>query len=498
MNEMVPEMINRLKDKILFLGLFAAFLFFYTLQIPWWTSNADVLIYACRSNQPAPILQYAFLDAKSLLGLQPQANYHLGHTLVMWAAYHIAPSGLAHTIWPAGLVSALAGALAVALTLLIALKLNFSKKQSLLIAVFSGFIPSIWYHSLIGEVYALQLASILLFIFFFLHNRLIAATLAFLFANLVSPLSGLAFSFVLLAGISKKNIVRSAVIGAAALGLYLLIFRLIHSDITTAFRPLELDRPDRAILYRVIMLAAFIVLNLQFFLYYLYRGSRTLWANARPVAVVLVLGVLPQLLLLFASSTLFVELGSFQLPIFWALAFPVGVALAEVKKQRYLILSVASLLVLAIGLWFLPAQQQGLARHRAGDWLARHTAPQTKMIGDWGAAVGVALARFDWNFDDISNKYFDRPFPTDQDLLATNEDSLIIIHSKKSDFRRMVARLPIPGVAIEPYDPYSAIQSGSVKKLYENDALTLYLWKSTAAKTDRSETIDSNEHGSSK
>jgi len=458
--------------------LFLGFALFYILQIPRWTSNADVLVYACRSGVHAPILKYAFLDGRSLLGLVPQANYHLGHTIILWAVYHLMPASLANTIWPAGLVSAVSGAFVVVLTYLIALKLQLARKQALWIAIFAGLIPSLWYHSLIGEVYMLQLFAILLFVYLFLCGKVLLSALAFFFANLVSPLSGLAFSFIFLAGLKKTTIKNGFIVGAVALALFLAVYYLIGSNIMTIFRPLEMDRPDRAILYRIVMLGAFVVLNINFFLIYLFIGGKKLFKNYRSLAVLLIVGILPQFLLLFASSTLFVELGSFQLPIFWALAFPVGIALAESKKRLYPAIAFVGLLLIVLSVWMLPAQSTGNERYAAGQWLQEVTSSDVKIIGDWGSSIGVTLSYLGWDFEKLSTHYFDRGFPTDEDLQATGEDSLIIVSSKKPVLRELIARLPIPGVAIDRYDPEKSITIGSIKHIYENSALRIYLWKS--------------------
>ncbi|MFC1766746.1 hypothetical protein ACFL6U_32310, partial [Planctomycetota bacterium] len=149
------------------------------------------------------------------------------------------PVGLAHSIWPAGLVSAISGGFIVGLTYQIWIQLRLQRTQAAAIAVVAGLIPSVWYHNLIGEVYSLQLLATLLCLLFFLRGQLILTTLAFLFANLVTPISGLAFSLFLLAYGQKRWIVRAILVGGGGLAVYLLIFQAIGIDITSAFSSLE-------------------------------------------------------------------------------------------------------------------------------------------------------------------------------------------------------------------------------------------------------------------
>ncbi|MFC1766745.1 hypothetical protein ACFL6U_32305 [Planctomycetota bacterium] len=79
--------VEQIDHRCLFWMLSIVFGVFYAVQIPFHTSNADVLVYSLRSLEPVPITEFAFLDHRYQLGDDPLPNYHLGHTLILWLVY---------------------------------------------------------------------------------------------------------------------------------------------------------------------------------------------------------------------------------------------------------------------------------------------------------------------------------------------------------------------------------------------------------------------------
>ncbi|MEE9432435.1 MAG: hypothetical protein V3V16_15420 [Melioribacteraceae bacterium] len=466
------------ENKKIFFALFAVFMVFYTVQIPFHTSKSDIIIFAIRAMDDKPILDYAFLNSGTLLEGSALPNYHLGHTLVLWLIYQIVPASLFNTIWPAGLVSAISGALIVALTFLIWKSLNIEKYKAIAIAVVVGLIPSIWEQSIIGEVYAMQLMFILLFVYAFIKDKIILSALAFLFANLVSPLSALSFGLLLLKPFSKKTFRNATIIGSISLFLYIGIYSIIGANLLDLFSPLATEQDGRGIIYRSGMLVIFLVLNFNFFIFYLFKGVQQSLKNENKKILFLVLATIPQLLLLFLGSTFFIELGSFQLPIFWALAFPLGLYLSQINFRRVSFISASvGLIVLANLLWILPNATIGASRVEAGNWLKGNGYQENCIIGSWDTSIGVMIGKNNCTIETLNKNYIDNASPTNDDILKTNKNNLVIAEQKKPLLRTFLAKLKIPGMGINLYDPKKEIKNGIISKLYENDSVLLYNWE---------------------
>ena len=468
------------KPQTLFYFLSSIFFIFYLIQIPFWTSNADVLVYACRSLSPSPILDYAFLDGRylSLLGETPLPNYHLGHTVLLWLAYNIVPNSLKATIYPSGLMSAICGAFIVGLSFLIWVRLGLKKNVALVVAFVAGLIPSIWYHSLIGEVYALQLFSILFFLYFFFSNNLILATAGFLFAALVSPLSGLSFSMLFLMRRDKNTLLRACSVGFFALLSYFLIYYMFDSDILMIFqRTQSFPEYNRSMIWRTYKFCQIVLLNINFFLPYLFIGIRVAWKEHRNLVYGLIIAIIPQLFFLGFNHGALTELGSFLLPLFWILSFPIGLAVTQSKKPKYsFTFALLGLFALTQIIWIIPNKQTGGARNNAGIQLRLKMPEETKILGDWKSSIGVALAKYGWDFEKLSENYIEHPFPTSDDLLKTGEDSLIIVRYKRPQWRIRLSRIPIPYLQIDDVNLEESIEVGSIKRIFVNDAVYIYRW----------------------
>ena len=469
--------IEQYNSRELFYFLSSIFLLFYMLQIPLLTSNADVLVYSCKSLSESPILKYAFLDQRSSLGKPILPNYHIAHTIILWAIYHISPDGLSNTIWPSGFVSAVSGGFIVGLTFLIWLELGLPKFTAFIVAVVVGFIPSIWYHNLIGEAYSLQLFSILLFLYLFLRNNIVLATVAFLFAALVSPISGLSFSLLLLAPRNKDSLIKAFTVGFFALLIYILIFYLIKGDILGAFLAVNPNRGDRSALWKIYKFSLIIILNINFFLFYLFKGCFVAWKRYKNHLNFLFIAITPQLIFIFLDRQYLTELGDFLLLILWALSFPIGLALTELKQKKTSVyLSFIGTVIISLTIWFLPNKQIATARNEAGYWLKQEIFEKMKIIGGWKNSIGISLARYGWDFEKLSNNYFDKDNPNTSDLLKTGEKSLIIVSHRWNHLRVQLSKLPISELEINKYDPSESIKNGLIQRIFENDAVIIYRW----------------------
>ncbi len=467
-----------MENKKISLILFFIFLIFYSVQIPLHTSKPDIIVFAIRALSKTPILNYAYLAPNTLLEGTALPNYHLGHTLILWLVYHLAPTNLANTIWLSGFVSAISGALIVTLTFLIWQSLGIDKKKSLVIAIVTGLIPSIWEESIIGEVYALQLLFILLFLYAFLKDKILLSVFAFTFANLVSPLSALSFGLLLLKPITKENIKKIFIIGSISLLIYSIIYYLIGSNLLDLFSPLSEEQKGRGIPYRAVTLVIFIFINFNFFIFYLYKGIRETFKFEKEKLSRLAIATLPQLILIFLGSTFFIELGSFQLPVFWALAFPLGYYLAKINyKNIYFVSSATGLVILTYVFWIIPNTTIGSAREEAGKWLRANGYENLCLIGAWDPGITVLYGRNGFDLTALNEYYFDEPTPNEEKIEETNMDSILIVNQKKIPLRVLLSKLKIKGLNIKKYNPNKEIHTGEITKLYENDAVQLYKWK---------------------
>lgn len=466
-----------LENKIPF-AIFIVFLIFYTLQIPTYTYKADVLAFAIRSNTNSPIIDFAYLNSLTLLSGDALPNYHLGHTIILWLTYQIIPDSFSHSIWPAGFVSAISGALVVLLTYLIWINIGFNKRRSLFIAVTFGLIPTVWEHSTIGEVHALQMLFILLFVYSFFRKRFVFSAISFLIANLITPLSGLAFPLLFLKEFNKRNLIISFFIGGASLILYFLIYYFLGADLLLLLKPAGEHPIERGIIYRIFTLGIFILLNFGFFSFYFIKGTKQFYYEFKPLLLRLAFASLPQVLLVFISAGFFIEYGSFQILLFWAMAVPTGYIISEIKlKSVYFIFALIFSFSLTYSLWLSPHITIGSSLEDAGRWLSNNGYEDVCLIGPWNVGINIISSRNELKLESLNNYYFDNPRPSDKDLIKTNEKDLIIATSKKIALRKILSDTKIPGLSIEDYNPISNIESGTIRKLYENNFVCLYSWE---------------------
>lgn len=457
--------------------LFIVTLLFYVIQIPSTTTNADALTFSIRSLNQYPIIDYAYLESTTLISNSALPNYHLGHTLIMWLFYKIIPNIFDSVLIISGMVSSVSAAFAVLLTYLIWLKLGFHNRISLIAAVLFALLPSFWEKALLGEIHSLQMLFILLYVYTFLNKKYIYSTAAFLAANLITPLSGLAFGLAYLGGFSKKLFYRSIIIGLVSLLLYTLIFYMIGSDFSIILNETVSHKGNRGLTYRIGILIFFTILNFNVFTPQIISGIKRFYSLKPNLLYVLMIATIPQLLLLFTSSSFFIEKGSFQIPLFWALTLPVGIAISNMnlKSKRFIISSILFVVAAAV-LWFYPHWEMSKSYCEAGAWLKQNKYQNYSIIGPWTVSIPIISERNGNDICVLNKYYYDFPSPSDIELIKTGKEKLVISDYNKTYLRKELSNLGIPGLTLNKYDPTNTIKIGKVEKIYKNKFVTLYLW----------------------
>ncbi|MCR4438322.1 MAG: hypothetical protein QHJ34_04675 [bacterium] len=464
-------------NKRVFVLLVLGFAIFYAVQVPSCTVSSDVIVFALRSIAPRPLVHHAYLDDRSLLHGAPLPNYHLAHTVLLWLAYKFVPGWLRESIVPAGLFSALCGGLIVGLTFLLWTRLGLRKREAMAVACVAGIVPSIWYHSLIGEVYVPQLAAVLLFALLFLYSRYFLAALALLLALLVSPLSALLFPLAFLGGWNKRAIKFAAMVGGLAVLGYLAVHMALGSSPLAFIRGIGHEAVARPLPYKLLCLVGILMLNLNVLLFLLLKGLLVCLRERRELLLTLALATAPYLCLPLVSADFLVDKGCFLLPLFWALAMPIGVAIVRGRFLRTgVLLSLVAVTVVTMAVWTLPSQHLASRRAEVGVTLRARFGDGIKVMGDWGTALPVTVSMVGWDYERVASHYFDVSFPSQADFEASGEDSLLIAVGRKGSLRRQAARLPLPGFAVEGYVPKVASADGHLESILANEHLAVYLW----------------------
>jgi hypothetical protein len=187
---------------------------------------------------------------------------------------------------------------------------------------------------------------------------------------------------------------------------------------------------------------------------------------------------LPQVMLLFVSSAFFIEKGSFQIPIFWALSLPVGIYLSRLNLNSWYVLpSLLFTIILTVTIWIYPHKDMGHSFREAGVWLKNNQMESHSIIGAWKVGIPLIYHRNGNSLEYFHDYYLDYSNPTGKDLKLTNEDKIIIADYNKTYFRQLLSDIGIPGLQIKKYDPESKINFGEISKIYKNEYVTLYFWE---------------------
>jgi hypothetical protein len=433
-----------------------------------------------------PITDYAFLDGRTLrlLGQEALPNYHLAHTYLLWGMYQISPSGIRESLYPSGILSSLCGALAVGLTFLIGVKLKIREHEAFMVAVVTGLIPSIFYHSLIGEVYALGLFSILLFLYLFLSNQLVLSSLAFLFTNLLSPMYGMAFAFYYLNDRSARTVIASVCIGAASLAAYLFIYySVLDIDILKIFDTEQVYFQSTSGLYTYAktlgLFSVILLLNVGPCVVYFTLGVRRMIREYRRLAigvcVVLSALILPPL----TQPVTMVELGSFFLPVFWVLSIPIGIGMSRSGKLSFVAIFVLACMYLVTQtVWLRPNEQSGRRMYEVGQALRDNRPDSVKIVGHWKYAIGVAVGKYGWDLRSLNENYFEYANPGDRQLVESGENELFLIEEKQSPWQGLLKQImgKMDNREREPMLD-KKITTGGIQKVFETDEMHIYKWK---------------------
>ncbi len=474
---MTPTSNSVLQDRHLFCLLTAGFVLFYAVQVPLATSSADVVAFALRSNAPKPIFAYAYLDARTLQDATPLPNYHLAHTVALWVTYKCFPAWLRQTAAPAGFFSALCGGLVVGLSYLIWLRSGWTKKEAVAAAGVVGFVPSFWYHSLIGEVYLPQIFGVILCVALFLYSRPILAGMALSFAALISPLAVFCFPLLFLAGWSNKRLGNALVVGVVTLVGYAGCHWAIGSNPLGFLQGTDDLAVGKSLLFRLLSLGGIIVLNLHFLLVPLAAGWRTCWRRGKTALVALSAVVGLHLLLPVLSADFLLDKGCFLLPVFWAVSLPLGVGIARSGLGRWSTLGLMLVTVLIMEtVWLLPAQRSAKLRSEAGSWLRGRFGQEIKVMGDWGTALPIAAEVSGWEYESVATHFYDVDYPSTGNFFATGEDSLLVAIGRKPTLRRWASRIPLPGFRVSDYVPEVPPGAGNLEQVFTNNSFTVYLW----------------------
>jgi hypothetical protein len=388
------------------------------------------------------------------------------------------PEGMTGSIWAAGFLSSLSASLSIVLTFLICMNIGIHRKPAIYISGLFGIVPSFWEHAIIGELYSLQMLFILIYVYGFLKNNIFVAISAFWISNLISPLSALAFPLFLLGGINKKNTIKALLVGASSFVLYIIVILITGMDLARLAGEVGVASEGRGIFYRIIVLSIFIILNFHLFLIYFFRGTQKLILERKNLIIALLIGIIPQLLLIFVSSGFFIEHGSFQLLLFWAIAIPVGYSIAATNfKTPYSIISLIVSFILTYFIWTSQHNNTGSALKEAGIWLKENNYEKVSIIGPYDVAINMIEYRDGRNMEYLNNYFFDKPMPTMEDIIMTGKDRLIIAHNKKIPIRKLAADTGIPGLEIKRYEPIRLIDKGVIRKIFENNIVELYDWQ---------------------
>lgn len=439
--------------------LFSGVFLFLTVQLPWTSSNADVYDRAAFA---------AGADA-------PALNYHIGQTALLWLVYRAAPLSLRQTLWPAGLLSALAVALAIAATFALWRRLGMTRLDACAVAIAALLIPSIWYHGTIGEVYGLQLCFSVLFALFFVDRKLVWAALFFLGAILVSPLAIFAAPLVLLAR-GQTHVLRDAVlVGALSSVLYLPVLLLIGSSVETGFS--EVHSPPQgwmmAVAERTLRLGVILGANLGGYLPWLLLGARPF--RRLPQFAALSVIALSQLILPTLDRQFLVELGSFQLLLWWVVAVPLGLGLVKLGTSRSVLAALLVGVGVTSGLWLLPNARVGKVLEETGAELRGRFVRPMILVGPWNETWPIALAFYRWDYVTAARHFHETTRASSSELSRLGaEEALLVV--RRGGVRARLARI-LPTYVHEESLIDEDLARSLPPAVLANEEVAVYQWK---------------------
>jgi len=457
---------------------------FNVFQIPLISSNSDVLLYSLRSKSDRPIVQYAFYEKTFHHGGIPLPNYHVAHTVFLWSIYQLVPKFVQNSIWPAGLLSSVAGALSVGLSFLIWIRLGVARERALIASVLYGLTPAIWHNTLIGEVYSLQYLFVFLFLYFFFHHKSGLSAFSFALANLVSPISGFAFSLIMIGKRTGKSFIQAILVGLLAVGMYLLMVTLLDINFLRAFDAISAAQHN--LLWKGYKFSMILLLNIHLFFVFILRAPKTDGIKNPTSTLFLLLGTSPYLLMGFYDSQFLVEKGSFLSMLFWACALIIAQRVQfDNKSLKILIFCALANVVVYFLFWKMPDVQIAQARHDAARELHKSCLSHLKIVGSWSHAVGLIVERDGWDLRYLSDTFIDIPNPTEQDLLRLHQDSLLIVLFNREGWIARTSKRFFPTSLANLYDFKAGLVDGIVEEKVRNNYFIVCLWRRGDAPFDR-------------
>lgn len=490
----IPKMdyksfINKKKKRTLFLFLVITYFSLYFVHVAKYTNNNDVLIYVSRALYNKPILDYAFLSAPtlSLQNLSPSPNYHLAHTVLLWLFYRILPGGLMESIIPAGILSAFLGSLSVGMIFLVCMKMQIDKYPSFFIAIAAGFIPSIFFHSTIGEVYIPGLFAMLLFLYLFLSNRIFYSSLGFLLANLISPVNGLSFSLYFMNSQKKKTLYKGIFIGALAVALYFLTYySFVKIDtirgIFDAGHDYMKERNNDLYIFAKNMWHGFLIffLNIGPFGIFLIRGMKILAEENRSLLKGIGIVLLAYIIRAVVFPVFLADNGCFFLLAFWCLSIPIGIGISKSRQSyKYAVFVFIVMYVFTQIFWLMPKRRLGEDYFNAGVTLQGMELKDVKVMGPWKYAIGVVVGKYGLDLNKINAHYIEYDRPGEKQLWESGEDALIIVEEKgkREEWKRMVYKYLMDKPMKNEILFDKRIKNGGIKKLMETENICIYKWE---------------------
>jgi len=131
---------------------------------------------------------------------------------------------------------------------------------------------------------------------------------------------------------------------------------------------------------------------------------------------------------------------------------------------------------IAIILFILPNTTLGNGRDEAGFWLKENGYNSIPVVAPYSVGVNIVKSRDGFNLNSVNSYYLNKSRPSNEDLLKTNHERLIIAEAKKPYFRVLLSKIGFPGLELNNYDATKEIVIGTTKKLFENEYVILFLW----------------------
>jgi hypothetical protein len=135
-------------------------------------------------------------------------------------------------------------------------------------------------------------------------------------------------------------------------------------------------------------------------------------------------------------------------------------------------------LFMTYGLWVVPSERDGRERHEVGVQLRSVTGDDTKIFGNWNAGVGVALGRFGWDFEALSDRYVQIDRVEEDKLLRTDQQSAIVVEflRERLGLSPWYAKIGMVQAMGSGADVVASFRKSVLTPLYEGEGMRVYRW----------------------